>query len=110
MAALRRRDEVFAALLRDLWSGHNSLLPGTPGTERSYFPIVRTPRVCRSEHSSSGCHLGSHNRSHCHIKGGRSMSKAIIEEPVQTKDTTPTPSTQYGVHSEVGKLRKVLVC
>ncbi len=27
-----------------------------------------------------------------------------------TSDTTPRPSAAYGVHSEVGKLRKVLVC
>src|SRR6516225_6569209 len=38
------------------------------------------------------------------------MSRTMVEEPVETKETTPAASTQYGVHSEVGKLRKVLVC
>lgn len=38
------------------------------------------------------------------------MSRAIIEESIETKETTPAGSAQYGVYSEVGKLRKVLVC
>jgi arginine deiminase len=38
------------------------------------------------------------------------MPRTMVEEPVETKKTTPAASTQYGVHSEVGKLRKVLVC
>ena len=38
------------------------------------------------------------------------MSKAVLEEPVHTRHSTPAPTPQYGVHSEVGKLRKVLVC
>src|SRR5262245_6794653 len=41
------------------------------------------------------------------------MSKTLVEEPVQTKQPKqPTPATapQYGVYSEVGKLRKVMVC
>jgi arginine deiminase len=38
------------------------------------------------------------------------MSRTIVEEPIKTKKTPPDTSPQYGVYSEVGKLRKVLVC
>src|SRR5215469_1470998 len=38
------------------------------------------------------------------------MPRTMVEEPVETKEITPAASTQYGVYSEVGKLRKVLVC
>ena len=38
------------------------------------------------------------------------MSKTMVEEPVQTNRTKPTATPQYGVYSEVGKLRKVMVC
>ncbi len=38
------------------------------------------------------------------------MAKTIVDESIETKETTPSASPKYGVYSEVGKLRKVLVC
>jgi arginine deiminase len=38
------------------------------------------------------------------------MSKTLVEEPVHTKKPVTAAGPQYGVYSEVGKLRKVMVC
>ena len=38
------------------------------------------------------------------------MSKVLTEEPPVRKEKHPAPAPHYGVYSEVGKLRKVMVC
>ena len=96
---LCRRHEIPGALGDPLRSRHRALHLGEARAEQAAFYPGGMGDLCRSPHRRGGWHPRAGNGLYHHLGKAVPMAQA-----------TPKSSAPFGVHSEVGQLRKVMVC